>query len=336
MHFIGFGVLSYTILYPLLFPLSLLARGVLRTQITDYKYQFVMNSLLMYISEILLGLINICYKCFNYSSEESKKAKSNRKSTIDSFSFLDKSKEIKKLELSFGKKILFCGILSIFDFLSFSLPMIKTSEDLFFTQLSNEMIFIKILIISILCKFVLSYKLQRQQIVSIVVIILGTVINISFLFFLKRDYIKTMQTSIISAFFIFFLSSFIQSVQIVGEKYFFVKYRQTLYDIFLFEGIFGVFFIMCFAGLLYLYPCPNFMKDCNNEEKTHFNWFLEFSQQFQNKNFYFYIPLYIIASAGINYLSRQSTYYYSPTTHTISDSLGGFFFIFILEFSSLL
>ena len=82
------------------------------------------------------------------------------------------------------------------------------------------MIFIKILIISILCKFVLSYKLQRHQIVSIVVIILGTVINISFLFFLKRDYIKTMQTSIISAFFIFFLSSFIQSVQIVGEKYF--------------------------------------------------------------------------------------------------------------------
>ena len=110
MHFIGFGVLSYTILYPLLFPLSLLARGVLRTQITDYKYQFVMNSLLMYISEILLGLINICYKCFNYSSEESKKAKSNRKSTIDSFSFLDKSKEIKKLELSFGKKILFWNI----------------------------------------------------------------------------------------------------------------------------------------------------------------------------------------------------------------------------------
>ena len=121
-----------------------------------------------------------------------------------------------------------------------------------------------------------------------------------------------------------------QSVQIVGEKYFFVKYRQSPYDIFLYEGAFGVFFIMCFTFFLYLYPCPNFMKKCNNEEKTHFNWFIELSQQFKKINFYLYIPLYIFSSAGINYLSRQSTYYYSPTTHTISDSLGGFlFYIYI-------
>lgn len=108
--------------------------------------------------------------------------------------------------------------------------------------------------------------------------------------------------------------------------------RKTPYDTLLYEGLFGVVFIMCFAVFLYVYPCPTFMKKCNVDDK-YFNFFVEFIGQFNKKSFYSYIPLYIISSAGINYLSRQATYYYTPTTDTISDSLGGFlFYIYIINF----
>ena len=75
------------------------------------------------------------------------------------------------------------------------------------------------------------------------------------------------------AFLLFLFCFFFQSIQIVIEKYLFVKYRKTPYDTLLYEGLFGVIFIMCFAVFLYVYPCPTFMKKCNVDDK-YFNFLL--------------------------------------------------------------
>lgn len=183
MKLIGFGVISYTIIYPLLFPLSFVVRGIVRTQFEDYQFNYIMNSLFMFIAELLLGLINICYQCFNKDKKEDKDV--NFDSSVltgDSFLFLNKENEQKEEELSTVKMIGICSLLGLIDFLSFSLPMLKTIGAILYLQLSNETIFIKIVIIGSLCKYVLEYKLQRHQIVSIVVILIGTIINIVALF----------------------------------------------------------------------------------------------------------------------------------------------------------
>ena len=114
----------------------------------------------MFIAELLLGLINICYQCFNKDKKEEEKDANFDSSVLtgDLFLFLNKENEQKEEELSTVKMIGICSLLGFIDFLSFSLPMLKTSEAILYLQLSNETIFIKIVIIGLLCKYVLEYK----------------------------------------------------------------------------------------------------------------------------------------------------------------------------------
>ena len=151
MKFIDFGVISYTIIYPLLFPLSFVVRGIVRTQYDDYQFNYIMNSLFMFIAELLLGLINICYQCFNKDKKEDQDT--NFDSSVltgDSFLFLNKENEQKEEELSTVKMIGICNILGLIDFLSFSLPMLKTIGAILYLQLSNETIFYILVVIGCL------------------------------------------------------------------------------------------------------------------------------------------------------------------------------------------
>ena len=209
MKLIGFGIISCTIIYRLLFPWSFVVRGIVRTQFKDYQFNYIMNSLFMFIAELLLGLINICYQCFNKDKKEEEKDANFDSSVLtgDLFLFLNKENEQKEEELSTVKMIGICSLLGFIDFLSFSLPMLKTSEAILYLQLLNETIFIKIVIIGLLCKYVLEYKLQRHQIVSIVVILVGTIINIVALFIIKSEEINKDIVSVMLAFLLFFFAS---------------------------------------------------------------------------------------------------------------------------------
>ena len=151
MKFIGFCVISYTIIYPLLFPLSSVVRGIVRTQFEDYQFNYILNSLFMFIAELLLGLINICYQCFNKDKKEDKNAIFDCSVlTGDSFLFLNKENEQKEEELSTVKMIGICSLLGLIDFLSFSLPMLKTIGAILYLQLSNETIFYILVVIGCL------------------------------------------------------------------------------------------------------------------------------------------------------------------------------------------
>ena len=90
---IGLGIFSITIIYPLLYPLGQVFRNVTTTQFLYTAQKALMNSFLMYLSEILLGCINLCYKCWSLKSD--KDLKLSKVEIENEFSFLEQQQEAK-------------------------------------------------------------------------------------------------------------------------------------------------------------------------------------------------------------------------------------------------
>lgn len=78
---IGFGIFSITIIYPLLYPFGQVFRNITTTYFLDTAQKALMNSFIMYLSEILLGCINLCYKCWSSNSDKSYRLSNTRTTT---------------------------------------------------------------------------------------------------------------------------------------------------------------------------------------------------------------------------------------------------------------
>ena len=162
---IGLGIFSITIIYPLLYPLGQVFRNVTTTQFLYTAQKALMNSFLMYLSEILLGCINLCYKCWSLKSD--KDIRLSKVEVNNEFIFLEQQQEA-KLKVS-KRMYLYLFILCLFNLFAYCLPMIEMDENennennILNIQLNEELKFIKLLFISLLCKLVLSHKLYRHQ-----------------------------------------------------------------------------------------------------------------------------------------------------------------------------
>ena len=331
---IGLGIFSITIIYPLLYPLGQVFRNVTTTQFLYTAQKALMNSFLMYLSEILLGCINLCYKCWSLKSD--KDIRLSKVEVNNEFIFLEQQQEA-KLKVS-KRMYLYLFILCLFNLFAYCLPMIEMDENnennennILNIQLNEELKFIKLLFISLLCKLVLSHKLYRHQISAMVLILIGMVINLSTLLILKINVIKHGDT--LKAIGLFLLCFIISSIQVVGEKYLFNKYKISPYDLMFYEGLFGVFFLSISEGFLYYSTCPNFISECNHG--GHYNITFDFITLFQkNQYFLLYILLWLLCNAYINYFGRQAVFYYSPTTESISDALGGIVFFIYVRFTA--
>ena len=326
---IGLGIFSITIIYPLLYPLGQVFRNVTTTQFLYTAQKALMNSFLMYLSEILLGCINLCYKCWSLKSD--KDIRLSKVEVNNEFIFLEQQQEA-KLKVS-KRMYLYLFILCLFNLFAYCLPMIKMDDNnILNIQLNGELKFIKLLFISLLCKLVLSHKLYRHQISAMVLILIGMVINLSTLLILKINVIKHDET--LKAIGLFLLCFIISSIQVVGEKYLFNKYKISPYDLMFYEGLFGVFFLSISEGFLYYSTCPNFISECNHGD--HYNITFDFITLFKENQYFFllYIFLWLLCNAYINYFGRQAVFYYSPTTESISDALGGIVFFIYLRFTA--
>ena len=326
---IGLGIFSITIIYPLLYPLGQVFRNVTTTQFLYTAQKALMNSFLMYLSEILLGCINLCYKCWSLKSD--KDIRLSKVEVNNEFIFLEQQQEA-KLKVS-KRMYLYLFILCLFNLFAYCLPMIKMDDNnILNIQLNGELKFIKLLFISLLCKLVLSHKLYRHQISAMVLILIGMVINLSTLLILNINVIQDYDT--LKAIGLFLLCFIISSIQVVGEKYLFNKYKISPYDLMFYEGLFGVFFLSISEGFLYYSTCPNFISECNHGD--HYNITFDFITLFQKKQYSFllYILLWLLCNAYINYFRRQAVFYYSPTTESISDALGGIVFFIYLRFTA--
>lgn len=334
---IGLGIFSITIIYPLLYPLGQVFRNVTTTQFKYTAQKALMNSFLMYLSEILLGCINLCYKCWSLKSD--KDIRLSKVEVNNEFIFLEQQQE-EKLKVS-KRMYLYLFILCLFNLFAYCLPMIEMDDNKMLNkqlneklrmlniQLNGELKFIKILFISLLCKLVFSHKLYRHQISAMVLILIGMVINLSTLLILKIDLIQYDDP--LKAIGLFLLCFIISSIQIVGEKYLFNKYKISPYDLMFYEGLFGVFFLSISEGFLYYFTCPNFISECNHGD--HYNITFDFITLFQKKQYFLlYILLWLLCNAYINYFGRQAVFYYSPTTESISDALGGIVFFIYIKF----
>ena len=329
---IGLGIFSITIIYPLLYPLGQVFRNVTTTQFLYTAQKALMNSFLMYLSEILLGCINLCYKCWSLKSD--KDIRLSKVEVNNEFIFLEQQQEA-KLKVS-KRMYLYLFILCLFNLFAYCLPMIEMDENnennennILNIQLNEELKFIKLLFISLLCKLVLSHKLYRHQISAMVLILIGMGINLSTLLILKINVIQHNNT--LKAIGLFLLCFIISSIQVVGEKYLFNKYKISPYDLMFYEGLFGVFFLSISEGFLYYFTCPNFISECNHGD--HYNITFDFITLFQkNQNFLLYILLWLLCNAYINYFGRQAVFYYSPTTESISDALGSIVFFIYVKF----
>ena len=328
---IGLGIFSITIIYPLLYPLGQVFRNVTTTQFLYTAQKALMNSFLMYLSEILLGCINLCYKCWSLKSD--KDIRLSKVEVNNEFIFLEQQQEA-KLKVS-KRMYLYLFILCLFNLFAYCLPMIEMDENennennILNIQLNEELKFIKLLFISLLCKLVLSHKLYRHQISAMVLILIGMGINLSTLLILKINVIQHNNT--LKAIGLFLLCFIISSIQVVGEKYLFNKYKISPYDLMFYEGLFGVFFLSISEGFLYYSTCPNFISECNHGD--HYNITFDFITLFQkNQYFLLYILLWLLCNAYINYFGRQAVFYYSPTTESISDALGSIVFFIYIKF----
>ena len=323
---IGLGIFSITIIYPLLYPLGQVFRNVTTTQFKYPAQKALMNSFLMYLSEILLGCINLCYKCWSLKSD--KDIRLSKVEVNNEFIFLEQQQEA-KLKVS-KRMYLYLFILCLFNLFAYCLPMIKMDDNnILNIQLNGELKFIKLLFISLLCKLVLSHKLYRHQISAMVLILIGMVINLSTLLILNINVIQDYDT--LKAIGLFLLCFIISSIQVVGEKYLFNKYKISPYDLMFYEGLFGVFFLSISEGFLYYFTCPNFISECNHGK--HYNITFDFITLFQkNQYFLLYILLWLLCNAYINYFGRQAVFYYSPTTESISDALGSIVFFIYVKF----
>ena len=323
---IGLGIFSITIIYPLLYPLGQVFRNVTTTRFLYTAQKAPMNSFLMYLSQILLGCINLCYKCWSLKSD--KDLKLSKVEIENEFSFLEQQQEAK---LKVSKRIyLYLFILCLLNLFAYCLPMIEMEDNVLNIQLNAELKFIKLLFISLLCKLFLSHKLYSHQISAVVLILIGMVINLSTLLMLKIDVLKHNDT--LKAIGLFLLCFIISSIQVVGEKYLFNKYKISPYDLMFYEGLFGVIFLLISEGFLYYFTCPNFISECNHG--THYNITFDFITLFQkNRYFLLYILFWLLSNAYINYFGRQAVFYYSPTTESISDALGGIVFYIYARFS---
>ena len=326
---IGLGIFSITIIYPLLYPLGQVFRNVTTTQFLYTAQKALMNSFLMYLSEILLGCINLCYKCWSLKSD--KDIRLSKVEVNNEFIFLEQQQEA-KLKVS-KRMYLYLFILCLFNLFAYCLPMIEMDDNnILNIQLNGELKFIKLLFISLLCKLVLSHKLYRHQISAMVLILIGMVINLSTLLILKINVIKHDET--LKAIGLFLLCFIISSIQVVGEKYLFNKYKISPYDLMFYEGLFGVFFLSISEGFLYDFTCPNFISECNHY--GHYNITFDFITLFKENQYFFllYIFLWLLCNAYINYFGRQAVFYYSPTTESISDALGGIVFYIYVRFTA--
>ena len=324
---IGLGIFSITIIYPLLYPLGQVFRNVTTTQFKYTAQKALMNSFLMYLSEILLGCINLCYKCWSLKSD--KDIKLSKVEVDNEFIFLEQQQEA-KLKVS-KRMYLYLFILCLFNLFAYCLPMIEMDDNnILNIQLNGELKFIKLLFISLLCKLVLSHKLYRHQISAMVLILIGMVINLSTLLILNIKVIQHYDT--LKAIGLFLLCFIISSIQVVGEKYLFNKYKISPYDLMFYEGLFGVFFLSITEGFLYYSKCPNFISECNHGD--HYNITFDFITLFKENQYFFllYIFLWLLSNAYINYFGRQAVFYYSPTTESISDALGSIVFFIYVKF----
>ena len=112
---IGFGIISITIVYPLLSPFSHLFRNLVDNLFTYTKKKGLVKGGLMFITEALLGCVYLIYKYFSAKAHAKKKSGNSIKMDYD-FTFLEQEES----KIKYPKTIyLFSFLLSLIDLLTF-------------------------------------------------------------------------------------------------------------------------------------------------------------------------------------------------------------------------
>ena len=325
---IGFGLFSITIVFPLLSPIGHLLRNIVQMVDTfNYtKTKCLIKGTLMFLSEVIIGCIYLLYLYSSGNSTNSsiqKNEVSNVKMSYD-FTFLEQGQGRKK----YPKKLyLYLFALSFIDLLTLSLPSLKTN-DLLLMETFYELKYSKIIFLTILCSFFLSLKLYRHQFVGITLMIISMSINIITLIYCCRKEIKEEFGIFIISVFLFLFSFFLTSVQLVIEKKLYNIYKISPYELMLYEGLLGFVSVLVVNTFFFFVRCPEYF--CPNQQD--YNIFTDFMNILNETKVFLFFFLYMTTSLLVNLLARQTIYYFSPTTESVSDSLSSMLFWVIFRF----
>ena len=166
----------------------------------------------------------------------------------------------------------------------------------------------------------LKYPVYKHQKISIALIFISFVINLTLTFVINEFPLEY-------AYYVLgFLGSYIiTTIQNIFEKYIMEKHRVTPYEMLFWEGVFGsIINILAFIPS-YFIPCC--LEICNpTDNDARFTNIMKTFESMKNSSFWIFIFLLFISSLAFNLFTRITLDYYTPTHQSVSDALCSFMY----------
>lgn len=342
MKLIGHGNVSIHLLYPFLCPIASMIRIMSFSIFREFYSDFLFFSLVTFLAEIAGGSLMFLsyFRTKKETKRERTKAKKEEKeeenciindeSVEVSQELQDKDEEIitnkfdfiqaKKEQIKRGRLLFYHFINAFLDYISFNLLSIICSLQTNLNGVQSEVRNGRIIFTVLLGCIFLKYPVYKHQKLSIALIFVGFIINLTLTFVINKF------PSQYAYYVLGFIGSYIiTTIQNIFEKYLMEKHRVTPYEILFWEGIFGSL-IGTFAFLpSYFIPCNINICKPNNEDARFTNIMKTF-ESMKKPRFWIFIFLLFISGLAFNLFTLLTLNYYTPTHQSVSDALCSFMF----------